>query len=377
MESIFSHFKNIRRQDIAVVGAGVIGLSTAYAAATQSAGTVNVTLYEAIETGHPDAASTDQSRVFRHLHGPDPKYTVWAKESGQRWDQISKAAGQEILHRLGVLLLLHRSGDPNYVGGHIKPYNNPTEWMSDSLQVLDDQKVNYQRLKAGQLERQFPQFSPDVIEEAVLDQNAGLIEADLATSSLLRLCIKSGVKYQPYSRVTGISADNSSCILELDGGKEIRHEAAVLALNGWTNDLLPLPKGTLTLSEQPMVYLEPPESENLFAQGTMPVFISLGNDCNGFPLHRGVIKVSDDNPYRSIDHPDQRKTMPDAEIARVKELVGGFIPLLRGAKVGIKLWKNISLLVDVHDVFYDIDLTDSNYKVELIRTATADIEFRF
>ena len=51
--------------------------------------------------------------------------------------------------------------------------------------------------------------------------------------------------------------------------------------------------------------------------------------------------------------------------------------LLRGMKVGVKLWKNISLLVDVHDVFYDIDLTDSNYKVELIRTATADIEFRF
>ena len=51
--------------------------------------------------------------------------------------------------------------------------------------------------------------------------------------------------------------------------------------------------------------------------------------------------------------------------------------LLRGAKIGVKLWKNISLLVDVHDVFYDIDLTDSNYKVELIRTATADIEFRF
>jgi len=51
--------------------------------------------------------------------------------------------------------------------------------------------------------------------------------------------------------------------------------------------------------------------------------------------------------------------------------------LLRGIKIGIKLWKNISLLVDVHDVFYDIDLTDSKYNVELIRTATAEIEFRF
>ena len=48
--------------------------------------------------------------------------------------------------------------------------------------------------------------------------------------------------------------------------------------------------------------------------------------------------------------------------------------LLRGAKVGIKLWKNISLLVDVHDVFYDIDL---NNEVDLIRTATAEIKFRF
>ena len=27
--------------------------------------------------------------------------------------------------------------------------------------------------------------------------------------------------------------------------------------------------------------------------------------------------------------------------------------------------------------FYDIDLTDLNYNVELIRTATAEIEFRF
>ena len=51
--------------------------------------------------------------------------------------------------------------------------------------------------------------------------------------------------------------------------------------------------------------------------------------------------------------------------------------LLRGARVGVKLWKNISLLVDVHDVFYDIDLTDLNYEVQLIRTATAELEFRF
>ena len=48
-----------------------------------------------------------------------------------------------------------------------------------------------------------------------------------------------------------------------------------------------------------------------------------------------------------------------------------------GARLGIKLLHNVSLRMYLHDVFYDIDLTDSNYKVELIRTTTAEIEFRF
>lgn len=333
MEQLFSHFDNIRRHDIAIVGAGVIGLSTAYAAAMQGGSTVDVTLYEAVETGHPGAASTDQSRVFRHLHGPESKYTIWAKESGQRWDEISKASSQNVLHRLGVLFLLHRSDDPNYVGGHIKPYNNPSEWMADSLKVLVDQKVSYRHLTPDLLEQQFPQFNSHVIEEAVLDENAGMLEADVAISALLRLCIKAGVKYRPHSKLTGISADDSSCTLEFDGVKEIRHETAVLALNGWTDDLLPLPDGTLTLTEQPMLYLTPPEKEDLFAQGIMPVFISLGNDFNGFPLHKHVIKVADDNPYRSIGHPDQRSEITDSEIRRVKEIAGEFIPLLKDGKV--------------------------------------------
>ena len=51
--------------------------------------------------------------------------------------------------------------------------------------------------------------------------------------------------------------------------------------------------------------------------------------------------------------------------------------LLRGAQVGVKLWKNISLLLDIHDVFYDTDLTDDEYNIELIRTATFELEFRF
>jgi len=48
--------------------------------------------------------------------------------------------------------------------------------------------------------------------------------------------------------------------------------------------------------------------------------------------------------------------------------------LLRGARIGIEVWKNISLLVDVHDVFYDIDL---NSEVDLTRTGTMEVQIKF
>ena len=333
MVSIYPPFDSIARSDIAVVGGGIIGLSTAYAAAVRGAGHVKVRLYEAVETGHPGAASTDQNRVFRHLHGPDSWHTVWAKEAGIRWEQIAKASARDLLRRVGVLFLVHRDSDPGYVGGHVWPFASPGEWMAASLKVLDDQKVQYQRLTPEKLSRRFPQFNADVMEEAVLDQEAGFLEANVAVSALLELCQRAGVEYRPHTRVARVSSDSSSCVLELDGGKEERAGAAVVALNGWTNDLLPLPEGALRLNEQPVLYLTPPKAGEALTQSKMPVFISLSTDCYGFPAHNGVIKVGDDNPYRPINHPNQRAEVEEGEAARVVEMVAWFIPSLMDARV--------------------------------------------
>ncbi|WP_245403622.1 FAD-dependent oxidoreductase [Gordonia sp. 'Campus'] len=73
--------------DAAVVGAGIIGLSTAYHLARQG---LSVTLYE---SGRPwYGQSAGQSRIFRHAHD-DPRLVELAVRARHQWDEWSDYLG--------------------------------------------------------------------------------------------------------------------------------------------------------------------------------------------------------------------------------------------------------------------------------------------
>jgi len=334
--------KTSERQNIGIIGAGLIGLSTSYATAIQGGGRIKVSLYESSNVGHSEAASTDINRVFRHLHGPDPIMTTWAKEASNLWAHLSAESGNALLQKTGVLFLVHKGTDPSYIGNHVWPYSNAGDWVEDSIRILDDQKVPYRRLTPKQISREFPQFKSTVIEEAIIDEQAGFVEASTAIRSLLSLCLRAGVKYYPNTTVTRIDPTNNGCMIQFSDGTEAHRDAVVVATNGWTSELIHLPSDTLTLSEQPVVYLSPIDESHSLEQGHFPVFISLNTDCYGFPIHSGVMKIANDNPYRIINHPSERQTPSKDYVKQVIHTVANFIPVLQSAKVA-----------DYHVCFYD------------------------
>ncbi len=87
-----------RRVEVAVIGAGVVGLA-ASEALTQAG--VDVRCFEQGEPGGGQSAGF--TRVFRHVHA-QPELIALAQLARRDWDAWSKRAGRELLGDEGVLL---------------------------------------------------------------------------------------------------------------------------------------------------------------------------------------------------------------------------------------------------------------------------------
>ena len=86
-------------REVAVVGAGLLGLATAYALTERGR---DVVVFEQASVGHVDGGSHGTARVFR-LGYPDPGYVGLAKRALRAWRELESATGERLLVPCGQL----------------------------------------------------------------------------------------------------------------------------------------------------------------------------------------------------------------------------------------------------------------------------------
>lgn len=204
---------------VAVVGAGTVGIQAAWQLSLMPG--VEVHAYEASYIGHPEAGAGGESRLFRTLEMDDTGYQPITDRAAQLWRELEAASGRELRHPTGVLVF----GDESSA-----PLRRVAAAAASSSRA--------EQLDHRQLETRFPQFGFSPAHRGVWDAEGAIIRPELTIRVAAQLAEENGASLHERTPVTG-AALTSEGVTFTAGGREEIFDRAVIAVGGWTAQLLP------------------------------------------------------------------------------------------------------------------------------------------
>jgi sarcosine oxidase len=201
------------RFDYVVVGAGVMGASTAYALSGSGA---SVALVEQFEVGHKRGSSHGTSRIFR-LSYPDARYVDMAQDSLRLWRALESVAGESLLTTTGGF----------DTGKDLDQHIDALQQCGAAYEIVDGADVAPRwpslRLRAG--------------EPALFQPDAGIVAADRAVASFARLATERGVTLMDNERVTAFDP-GAEGVRVVTSGRDLDAGAVVVTAGAWARGLL-------------------------------------------------------------------------------------------------------------------------------------------
>jgi sarcosine oxidase len=284
---------------VIVVGAGVSGLSTAWALARQD---VDVTLIEQGPIPNPLSASGDQHRIIRRAYGGQGGYQRRISAAYDAWDQMWEDLGRKHLVDTGFLLLSQEPGDEGeeYRDGLIAG-GYPFEQMSPS--------------ETGE---RFPFIDGSTIRFGAYSEEGGVLLCQKIASDMRDWLIAIGVDVRENTKV--ISLDETSGSVRLENGDELTADRVVVTAGAWVLGLLPDLAASLTTYRTAVAYLTPPaDLKPHWEKG--PVILDVGGKVDGYvlpPVAGTGLKVGA-GCHKYVTTPDKDREAAPGEGVRIRD----------------------------------------------------------
>ena len=286
-------------RDIAVVGAGLLGLAAARALAGRGR---DVVVLEQADVGHAQSGSKGSCRIFR-LGYPDADYVAAARRARELWRDLETESGRQLLWPVPQLTF-----GPG---------------LADVQRALQAAGAPAELLPAAAVAARFPQLRVD--GPALLEAESAVIAADQALGVLAARAgeIRAGV------RVSSIVDDGRQVTLHTSSGP-LTARTAMVTGGAWSSGLLaPLRVAVPTTPTLEQVgYLRPAAPSPGGDAMSTPIFIChddpapYGLPVPGSPLYKIGI-----HPSGPVADPDAQDQSPDPElVGRLSRVAARLLP---------------------------------------------------
>jgi sarcosine oxidase len=263
--------------DLAVIGLGALGSSTAWHAASRGLRVVGI---EAFEFGHDRGASHDTSRIIRHSYHT-PAYVALTFGAYDEWSRLEEESGEQFVTVTG--------------GVDLFPPDAQIP-IADYTSSMDSHDIAYEVLDAGEVSLRWPAFVLPDGTTAIHQARTGIVPAAKGTAAMARRAYDLGAMLHYDTRVEAIvpGADGVD-VVTADG--VVSAGRVVVTADAWTADLL-APLGVelpLTVTEEQVTYYTPARPAE-FSPGAFPVWIWMDEPSYyGFPTYgEATVKAAQD-----------------------------------------------------------------------------------
>ena len=286
---------------VTLVGAGIMGLTTAWALTKRGH---QVTLVEQAATiPSALAASGDQHRMIRWAYGAQGGYAALITEAYDAWDELWSDLGTSHYVPAGILCICQTAGDE----------------ADEFRKGFDAAGTPYERIAPDAAAERFPFLDAATFQYAFHTPEGGALLCQRIARDLFQWLSDHGARI--LTGVEVISLDPARGIAVLDGGLVLEADLIVTTAGAWTLRLLPELARQLQVYRTAVVYLDPP-ADLAAAWATAPAILSVGGWCEGYvlpPVAGTGLKFGAGFMKRPTDDPNADRAPEPGEGERLRD----------------------------------------------------------
>jgi len=246
--------------NIIIVGAGIAGLSSAWALAKAGHG---VSIIEQGAIPNPLAASGDHHRIIRRAYGAAAGYGRLITEAYDAWDELWADLGESHLDARGFVCISREAGDE-------------AEQFRDGL-VAGGYPL--EMFNAGEAAARWPFLEPGTFRYAFFSPEGGALHCRKIAAGLANWLRNNGVNVYENSKV--VSIDEGRGEIALESSETMRADTIIVAAGAWVLKLFPRLGSDLTTYRTALAYVDPP-ADLKAAWEAAPVILDVGGKTDGY-----------------------------------------------------------------------------------------------